>query len=145
MLNGISLEAKFHRRVRSLASQRLGLRGTRIMQSLIQEPRSDFSDAVEDALVNGLITDEQETRIDATDIVFSALRQSDGSRVWVAVEASNILEENAVERAREAADALSAAFGQDAEAMVAGYRIDERDMGRAERLGVHAFLIPLPT
>ena len=64
MLKGDMLEVRLHRRIRSLVSQRLRLRRGRIMQSLVQETRSDFSDAVEDALANGLISDEQETRID---------------------------------------------------------------------------------
>ncbi len=144
MLKGDMLEVRLHRRVRSLASQRLGLRRGRIMQSLVQETGADFSDAVDDALANGLITDEQETRIDATDIILRATRKSDGSPVWIAVEASNNVGQTDIERARQAADALSAAFGEASEAVAAGYSIHDRDAERAERLGVHAFIISIP-
>ncbi|MCY4653960.1 MAG: hypothetical protein OXC95_12450 [Dehalococcoidia bacterium] len=144
MLKGDMLEVRLHRRVRSLVSQRLGLRRGRIMQSLIQETRSDFSDAVENALANGLITDEQESRIDSTNIVLRSVRKSDSSRVWLAVEASNNVGQIDIERARQSADALSAVFGEASEAVVAGYSIHDRDRERAERLGVHAFIIPIP-
>ena len=144
MLKGDMLEVRLHRRVRSLASQRLGLRRGRIMQSLVQETRSDFSDAVDDALASGLITDEQENRIDATDIIMRALHKSDGSQVWLAVEASNNVGQRDIERARQSADALSAAFGEESEAIVAGYSIHARDMERAERLGARVFIIPFP-
>ena len=142
ILKGDSLEVKLHRRARSLVSQRLGLRRARIMQSTVQDTRPDLSDAVEDAQANGVITDEQEIRIDATDIIISARRKSDGSRVWVAMEVSNNVGQSDIERTRETADALSAVFGEDAEAVVAGYRIHDLDMERANRLGVHAFLVP---
>ena len=142
ILKGDSLEVKLHRRDRSLVSQRLGLRRARIMQSTVQDTRPDLSDAVEDAQANGVITDEQEIRIDATDIIISARRKSDGSRVWVAMEVSNNVGQSDIERTRETADALSAVFGEDAEAVVAGYRIRDLDMERANRLGVHTFLVP---
>ncbi len=144
MLKGDMLEVRLHRRIRSLVSQRLGLRRGRIMQSLVQETRSDFSDAVEGALANDLITDNQESRIDATDIILRAVRKSDGARVWIAVEASNNVGRRDIERARETADALGAAFGEEAEAVVAGYSIHTRDSERADTLGVHAFIVPIP-
>ncbi len=144
ILKGDSLEIKLHRRVRSLVSQRLGLRRARIMQSAVQDTRPALSDAVEDAQANGVITDEQEIRIDATDIIMSALRKSDGSRVWVAMEVSNNVGQSDIERAREAADALNMVFSEDAEGVVAGYRIHDLDMERADRLGVHTIIVPIP-
>ena len=144
ILKGDSLEIKLHRRVRSLVSQRLGLRRARIMQSAVQDTRPALSDAVEDAQANGVIIDEQEIRIDATDIIMSALRKSDGSRVWVAMEVSNNVGQSDIERAREAADALNMVFGEDAEGVVAGYRIHDLDMERADRLGVHTIIVPIP-
>ena len=106
--------------------------------------RYNYWNMVERALAAGIISDEQETKLYATDIVYNAVRKSDGARVWVAVEASNILKEGSVEKARVAADALGAAFGEDAEAIVAGYNIHARDRERAARLGVHAFIAPIP-
>ena len=114
------------------------------MQSRFQEPDSSYWDIVERALAAGIISDEQETNLYTTDIVFNALQKPDSIRVWVAVEASNILKEGAVEKARASADALNAVFGERTEAVVAGYRIRDLDMERAERLGVHAFMLPVP-
>ena len=142
VLKGDSLEIKMHRSMRSLASQRLGLYRTRIVQSAVQDTRSDFYDAIDDALERGDITDEQRTRLDATDIILKARRKSDRARVWVAVEVSNTVGQRDIERARESADALKAMFGQDAEAVAAGYRIHPTDADRAQNLGVRAFLVP---
>ena len=144
ILKGDSLEVKLHRRARSLLSQRLGLRRGRIMQSTMQDTRSDFYDAVEGALANGIITDEQEVRIAATDIIMRARRKSDGAQVWIAMEASNNVGQRDIERARASADALGAIFEQDAEAVAVGYSIHTRDRERADGLGVHAFIIPVP-
>ena len=144
ILKGDSLEIKLHRRVRSLVSQRLGLRRARIMQSAVQDTRPALSDAIEDAQANGIITNEQEIRIDATDIIVSALRKSDGSRVWVAIEVSNNVGQSDIERAQKAADALSMVFGEDAEGVAVGYRIHDLDIERADRLSVHTIIVPIP-
>ena len=135
-LKGSDLENRLHRRIRALASQALGLRRPRVVQSPVQETTEGFADSVEEALESGRITAVQETRIEATDFIMRAQRRSDKAPVWVAVEASNWVHAGDIERARATADALRAAFDVDAIAVAVGYGIDPLDAERANGAGV---------
>ena len=137
VLKGDGLEAKLHRKARPILSQKFGLRGTQVLHSTLQEMKPELSRPVVSALESGIISDEQETRIDATDIIIRGQRKADRSPVWVAVEASNDIAQNDVRRAAESADALRALFRQDVIAVVMGYRIHAKDQGRAGKAGVH--------
>ena len=135
-LKGSDLENRLHRRIRSLASQAFGLRGARVMQSPVLEPREEFAALLEGALDAGRITNDQGARIDATDFIIRARRTADGAGVWLAVEASNRVHASDIERARATAEAMHAAFDGEALAMVAGYGIDALDCERADQASV---------
>ena len=135
-LKGSDLENRLQRKIRVLVSQSIGLRRPRIVHGPMQDTRDDFLDQIEDALERGLLTAEQEARINATDFIIRARRRSDGTPVWAAVEASNKVHAGDVQRARATADALHAAFDEEALAVVAGYGIDPLDAKRAEEAGV---------
>ena len=107
------------------------------MQGSLQDPRADFFDSVEKAFDAKIITDAQESRISATDLIIRAQRKKDLAVVWVAVEVSNQIGQHDIERVRESADALSAVFQQEALAVVVGYRIHAQDQERAEQAAVH--------
>ena len=141
VLKGDSLEVKLHRRIRPLLSQRLGLRRAQVMQSPVQDTHPELFQSVEEAFDRGVIDDGQETRINATDLVVWALRKADRAPVWVAVEVSNAISQRDLERARQAADALSAVFLQDTLAVVVGYRIQPQDQQRGDAAGVHTLLV----
>ena len=140
-LKGDSLEAKLHRRARPRLSQKFDLRRTQVMHSTLQETKPELSRPVESALDGGIISDAQETRIDATDIIIRGQRKADRSPVWVAVEASNDIGQNDIQRASESADALRAVFRQDVIAVVMGYRIRAEDRERAVQASVDVELM----
>ena len=141
VLKGDMLEVKIHRRIRPLLSQRLGLRRARILQSPLQDTHPELFEPVEEALDTGGIDDRQETRINATDLIVQAQRKADRAPVWVAVEVSNAISQRDLERARQAAEALSAVFLQDTLAVVVGYRIQPQDQRRGDEAGVQALLV----
>ena len=141
VLKGDSLEAKLHRRIRSLLSRRLDLRRAQILQSPVQDTRPELFEPVEKAFDAGNIDDKQETRINAADFVVRARRKADQAPVWVVVEVSNAISRRDIERARQTADALNAVFPQDALAAVVGYRIQPQDRRQADTAGVHALLV----
>ncbi len=141
VLKGDSLEVKLHRRVRPLLSQQLSLRRTRILHSPLMETSPELYGPVEQAFANGVISSPQESRIDATDIIMRAARKADGSAVWVAVEVSNNISQNDIDRVRTSADALGAVFRQDAVAVAAGYHIHPKDQERADDVNVHVLLV----
>ena len=130
-LKGDSLEARIHRRIRPLLSQRLKLRRLGIIHGPFVDTQQEFADAVYDAFAAGVIDQPQETRILATDYVVRAERQSDCAPVMIAVEVSNNIAQRDIARARAAADALNAVFDNDAIAVVVGYGIHEADRRRA--------------
>ena len=141
VLKGDGLEAKAYRQVRSLVSQRFDLRRSQVVHSTLQETSRQLFEPVETALESGSISDEQESRIQATDIIFRAQRKVDRSPIWVAIEVSNDISQSDIERARESAEALRAVFQQDVMAVVAGYSIRSEDEGRAARADVHVLLV----
>ncbi len=141
VLKGDGLEAKAYRQVRSLVSQRFDLRRSQVVHSTLQETSRQLFEPVETALESGSISDEQESRIQATDIIFRAQRKVDRSPIWVAIEVSNDISQSDIERARESAEALRAVFQQDVMAVVAGYTIRSEDEGRAARADVHVLLV----
>ena len=141
VLKGDSLEAKLHRRARPFLSQKFNLRRTQIVHSPLQETTRDLFLPVEGALDSGLISAAQEARIDATDIILRAQRQDDRSTVWVAMEVSNEIGQNDIERVHESAEALRAVFHQDVMAVVTGYSIRSEDEDRAGKANVHVLLV----
>ncbi len=142
VLKGDSLEVKLYRRIRPLVSQRLGLRRPQVLHSPVSDTSPELYNPAEQALDDRIITDGQDTRISATDIILRAQRKADRSPVWVAVEVSNDIGQHDIERARQSADALSRVFCQDTMAVVAGYRIHPHDQERATQADVHILLVP---
>ena len=143
-LKGSDLEHRLNRKIRALASQRLKLRGMEAIQTPGQWPNRDFFKAVEEALVDGRITAEQGSRIDATDFILSAQRSADRVPVWVAIEASHTVHGSDINRARASADALRAVFRTEVVAVAAGYRIDAANTERAKAAGVAYLGVPPP-
>ena len=141
-LRGDNLEFKLPRRIRPLISQRLGLRRARIMQSLlVADSVAELSDSVDDAYESGLLTSDQETRLDATDLILRAQSKTEGDPVWVAVEASATISGHDIERARQSADALGIVFGGSPVAAVVGYAIKAEDEHYAAVADVEVFVV----
>ena len=135
-LVGSDLEARLHRRIRPLVSQRLRLRQTAIKQSNLLEPDDVFFNEVATAFNDGVITADQEQRISDTDFIMRARRPGSGDTVWVAAEVANRLDASDIARARDTAAALAAIYDAEVVPVVIGYRIDEIDDERATAAGV---------
>ncbi len=140
-LMSMDVEDRLHRSVRSRVSQALGLRRARIMQSQLLEPLPELVEQMDSALADGLINDDQDSRVEATDVILQAERKNDGAAIWVAIEAPISLNENDIQRARESADVLAVIFEQPTEAAVVGHRIGVLDEERADAARVHVLLV----
>ena len=143
-LKGSDLEHRLQRKIRPLISQALTLRRAVIVHSPVVDTKREFIERVEDALESGLITDEQDARVEATDFILHAQRRVDRMSVWVAVEASSKVHAYDIERARATADVLRSVFDADAIPVVAGYEIDVPDAERAKAQGVRYLQVSPP-
>ena len=141
-LKGSDLEMKVHRRIQPLLSQLLELRRVRIIQSAVHQCPEDFADLVAAAADEGRISEAQEHRIIATDIILRGRRRRERAPVWVAVEVANRIDADDIVRSRNNADTLAAVFGEEAVPLVAGYRLDAADRERAAAAGVRYLEVP---
>ena len=125
-LRGDALETKMPTRLCDMMSETLDIRRTQVfwMARHLMPPMSRseyFIRTLEDATDNGIITDDEELRLFTTDMVIRSLRQSDGSLLWIAAEASGVIAQNDIERARRSALTLQKIHGEDAIPVVYGY------------------------
>ena len=141
-LKSMDVEARLIRSVRSRVSQALSLRRARIMQSELLEPLPELVERLDSALADGLITDDQDSRVEATDVILRAERKGGQERLWVAIEASSSIHQRDIQRARESADILALMFEEPAEAAVVGHRISDMDSERAGSARVHVLIVP---
>ena len=150
-LRGDALETKMPTRLCDLLSEALDVRRTQIfwMARHATPPmiRGDrFVEMLESASDRGIITEDEEARVTRTDMVIRSLRKSDGSRLWIAAEASGVIDQDGIERARQSASALNKVYGEDAVPVVYGYSISERQREQTaatpELQQVHVFLEP---
>ena len=140
-LKGDSLEVKLHRRIRPYLSQKLRLRRARTLHGDRIDTDRDLRESLYAAVDENRITEEQEARVFATDLIVRAERRDDRTPVWVAVEASNTLDARDVERARESADALRTVFGDRSVAAVLGYAIPDDVRRFAAGRGAEVFVV----
>ena len=106
-----------------------------------QSPGSDF-DAIGQAAEHGRISDGQEARIVATDVILRARRRSERTPIWVAIEVSHRVDASDIDRSRDAADALATVFGESVIAAVAGRQIDLTDRKRTADADVTYVHVP---
>ena len=85
----------------------------------------EFHDKLEQALEEGVIDDDDDTRLRVTDLVIRSLRKSDRSTLWFTVEASGAINDDDITRSRHSAGVVNRIYGQDAQPIVYGYRIQE--------------------
>ena len=140
-LSGSDYESELSRSIRSIFSQRFELRRPRIILSARHDMSDEFSDKLEDAVEQNLISDSQRQRIDRTDIIIRAQRKSDRAWIWIAVEASISIHRDDIDRARQSAHALTAAFGEPAVPVAVGQRIDPPETQHAQTADVHITIV----
>ena len=151
-LRGDALEGKTPTRLRQMLGGAFDVRRVQViwMSRGVVAPldrMNEFARKVEAGANTGIITEAEEDRLTQTDMVARCLRNVDGTRLWIAAEASGVIGERDISRARESAEALRKLYSQDAVPVVYGYRIaDEQRWSAEARDGlqeVHVFLEPV--
>ena len=140
-LDGSDYESKLATRLDTILSQHLKLRRPQIILSPVQRLTPELSAQIEDAAEENLISDSQYTRITLTDIIIRAQRKSDRAWIWIAVEASISIHRDDIDRARQSAHALAAAFGEPAIPVAVGQRIDPPETQHAQTANVHITIV----
>ena len=142
VIKGDHMELRLQGKVESLLAERMNLRRVHIVRALFpagSDPK--FTDAVHDAEDKGVITARLYMRILNTDLIVSARPRGGGETVYVALEVSNKLDREDVDRAALSGEALALAF-PDSEVLTAvyGWEISDEDRAYAESKGVAAIL-----
>lgn len=102
----------------------------------------EFHDKVERALEEGVIDDDDDTRLRVTDLVIRSQRKTDRSTLWFTVEASGVINNDDITRSQQSANAIKKIYGQDAIPVVYGYRIHEDQVRLAQELSVQVYIDP---
>ena len=145
-LRGDVLEVRLTNKIPPLVSRHFDVRRIYPVWShgfLPENPRiQGFQETVEEATDDGQITDDDETRLRVTDLIVRSQRKSDGSTLWFAVEASGVIGEEDIVRAKQSSDVLKKIYNQDAIPLVYGYQISDAEIDLADELQVPVFLDP---
>ena len=148
-LRGDALETKMPTHLCQMLSDALDIRRVQVIW-MSRGPinpisRQDaFARKVEEATDAGIISDDDEGRLNRTDMVVRSLRKSDGEPLWIAAEASGVINYDDIDRARQSATALTKLYAQDALPAVYGHRIadEQRTFAQAHDglQEVHVFI-----
>ena len=145
-LRGDVLEVRLTNKIPPLVSRHFNVRRIYPVWSdgfLPENPRiQGFQATVEEATDDGQISDDDETRLRVTDLIVRSQRKSDGSTLWFAVEASGVIGEEDIVRAKQSSDVLKKIYNQDAIPLVYGYQISDSGRDLADELQVPVFLDP---
>ena len=102
----------------------------------------NFARDVESGADDGTITWEEEGRLNRTDMIVRAIREPDGTRLWIVAEISGLIGERDIRRARESATALRKLYSRETVPVVYGYRIADQQRRSAQaREGLEDVLI----
>ena len=142
-LKGETMELRMVNRIVSIMSDKLKLRRGILLKGgpVTSAPTHDFEDAVYDAFEQGAITERERGRVNDTDAVIRAICRDTGLRVYVAIEASFVIDDGDVDRAHRTSKILSKVFPKDLTASaVYGDSINSAGSDMAEELGVAVHL-----
>ena len=132
-LKGLSLQSQLHHIGLNAVVSRFRIRGARLVRAVGSGASdTEFNDAVLDAMDSGLISDDDYTRLMATDMVVSGALA--GTNVYVAVEVSFTISSDDIDKVKHSASLIKRVY-PDIDARAALYYFaadDERRMAAAD-------------
>ena len=140
-LKGSDTERRARENILNIAKDELGLSRGSILLARGRNTDPEFLGSINNAEVLSLITEEQADHVLLADIIIRARRVEDKRYVHGVFEVSRTIRQNDIRRARERADAVAAATGEEAIAVVIGGTIQPLQRAQAEELDVRV-LIP---
>ena len=141
-IKGSHMEMRLQGKAESLLHQRMNLQRVQIVRALYPAGSMQwFLNALYDAEENGRITDRHYRRILDTDMILRGRRRGGDEYVYVAMEVSNKLDRDDIDRAIMSAEAISRTLdGAEVLPAVYGREISDADNARAENNGVTVML-----
>ena len=139
-LEGSDLEREVHGNIVNIASRGLGLNRARILQSKIIPRGTELQDAIDDAEEQGIITEDQGSHLELTDVIIAARRKSDRQECYVVAEVSAGVRNDDITRARDRAQTLATIKGAPVIPAVIGASIAPQQQALADRDGVSVIL-----
>ena len=136
-LRGSALERKGPTHLCQLLFDTLSIRRVQViwMSREVVAPihrMDNFARDVESGADDGTITWEEEGRLNRTDMIVRAIREPDGTRLWIVAEISGLIGERDIRRARESATALRKLYSRETVPVVYGYRIADQQRRSAQ-------------
>ena len=142
-LDGTDYERTAARRIRRSGGRRLGLTRPVIVQSRTLPESDIIPSLLDNAIDDGLISEEQADEVDYTDIIARG-HDTNGVLTYVVVEVSITVERHDVTRARARADLLAQATGAPVIAAAVGTEITDDARSAAQQFRVTYIPIPIP-
>ena len=124
-LSASDYEFKVEKNIGSLAGEYLRIRRTRVLKGPRAGLDYEFTERIEDAEDNGIITEEQNHELGRSDLIFAGRRRTDGTDLHVAAEISITIGNIDITRAAHRAGILELVIGQPVMPAVIGAHIDE--------------------
>lgn len=140
-LTGSDTERRARENILNIAKDELGLSRGSILLARGRNTDPEFLGSINNAEVLSLITEEQADHVLLADIIIRARRVEDRRYVHGVFEVSSTIRLNDIRRARDRADAVAAATGEEAIAAVIGGTIQPPQHKQAEEMNVQV-LIP---
>ena len=140
-LEGSDTERRARENILNIAKDELDLSRGSILLARGRDTSPQFLDSIEAAEAQGLISESQADHVLLADIIIRARRGVDRQYVHGVFEVSRTIGQNDIRRARDRADAVAAATGEEAVAAVIGGTIRPPQRAQAEELDVRV-LIP---
>ena len=139
-LEGSDLEREVHGNIVNIASRGLGLNRARVLQSKIIPRGTELQDTIDDAEEQGIITEDQGSHLELTDVIIAARRKSDRQECYVVAEVSAGVRNDDITRARDRAQTLAVINGTPVIPAVIGASIAPQQQALADREGVSVIL-----
>ena len=139
-LKGSDTERRARETILNIAKDELDLSRGSILLARGRNTAPEFLGSINDAEVLGLITEEQADHVLLADIIIRARRGVDREYVYGVFEVSSTIGLNDIRRARERADAVVAATGEEAVAAVIGGTIQPPQRTQAEEMDVRVLM-----
>ena len=139
---GYNYQLKVERNLRSIAGQHLHLRNIAILRSSRPDWSNEFDNLIQEAVDQGLITEEQSYEVWDTDLIFVGTPRGDTTPIYVAAEVSITAGDDDITRAANRAGLIAQATRRPVTPVVICANVDDPRHALATRH--NATVIPHP-